>query len=416
LLDPQGASLFRRIGHFAGEATLERIEHVCGEGIDDVLESLAQLVDLSLVRRTRDGRFEVASALRTYSRELLDESGERDALCRRHAETLIAEWLPLAIERPMTAYREAYGPVLAEQSDLVVLLAWSARADAELFSELIACTYPQLYQSLGSERMERWRQPIEQAADDRPRDGPGTDERTSRGGGCAPGPGRLDLALEADTEGDSIYAGWLYGTCAVMDAQRRPSPAWLDRAQAVAAELGASPDPDVRDLATILNAHLLLGQERFDEAADAFEASIRRGGGTWAAETTVYMEGDCHLLAGRAREALPAYARGVAYALERGAQVNIGFQGEGIAAALADLGRHEDALETLGACDARAGDGAHPRELNAAWNSDVMAPRIASARATLGAQVADAAYARGRVLGIDQVVELLLSYATLRGG
>ena len=74
LLDPQAAGLFRRIGHFASEATLERIEHVCGEGIDDVLESLAQLVDLSLVRRTRDGRFEVASALRTYSRELLDAS------------------------------------------------------------------------------------------------------------------------------------------------------------------------------------------------------------------------------------------------------------------------------------------------------------------------------------------------------
>lgn len=75
LLDPQAASLFRRMGHFVGEATLERIEQVCDEGIDDVLESLAQLVDTSLVRRTRDGRFEVASALRTYSRELLETVG-----------------------------------------------------------------------------------------------------------------------------------------------------------------------------------------------------------------------------------------------------------------------------------------------------------------------------------------------------
>ena len=146
LLDPQAASLFRRIGHFASEARLERIEQVCDEGIDDVLESLAQLVDASLVRRTRGGRFELASALRTYSRELLEESDERDELCRRHAESVVAEWLPLWLERPMIAYRETYGPIVAEQSDLAVLLDWSARSDVELFGRLIACTYSPLSQ------------------------------------------------------------------------------------------------------------------------------------------------------------------------------------------------------------------------------------------------------------------------------
>jgi hypothetical protein len=39
-----------------------------------------------------------------------------------------------------------------------------------------------------------------------------------------------------------------------------------------------------------------------------------------------------------------------------------------------------------------------------------MTGRIESARAALGAQDADAAYARGRTLGIEQVVQLLLSY------
>jgi tetratricopeptide (TPR) repeat protein len=410
LLEPQTATLFRRIGHFAGEATLERIEQVCGDGIDDVLESLAQLVDTSLVRRTRDGRFELASALRTYSRELLDESGERDSLCRHHAETLAAEWLPAVIERPMSAYRETYAPILAEQAELAVLLDWSARSDAELFSQLIACTYAPLYQVIGGERMRRWREPIEQAA----ATGPATGRlralvRVAAAVACDALGTLLDLALAADTESDPVFAAWLCATCAVMDSLHRPGPAWQARAQAVVAELRASPDAAVRDLAAIVDANLLLLQDRFDEAADAFEAAIRHGGGTWAAQQPVMMVGDCHLFAERPQAALPAYARGAAAAREWSSRINIGFQGEGIVAALVDLGRHEEALETLGACDSLTGDGALPRQLNPFWGG-VMAAPISSARAALGEQDADAAYARGRALGVEEVMQLLLSH------
>ncbi len=407
LLDPQAASLFRRMGYFAGEATLERIEQVCDEGIDDVLESLAQLVDTSLVRRTRDGRFELASALRTYSRELLEATGEREALCRRHAETIVAEWLPVVLERPMTAYRETYDPIVAEQSDLFVLLDWSAQVDAELFSRLVACTYSALrITSLQA----HWHGAIDQAA----ATGPATGRvralvRVAAAVGRKAHGIALEQALEADTEGDPIFAAWLHGTCAVMDALHRPGPAWQARARAVGAELRSSPYEDARNLAAIVEANLLLLQDRFDDAADAFELAIRRGGGTWATETPVYMVGDCHLFAGRAQVALAAYARGVALARDKSARINMGFQGEGIVAALIDLGRHEEALETLGASDSLTGDTVLPRELNSFWGS-VMAGRIASAHAALAPQDADAAYARGRALGIEEVAERLLSY------
>jgi len=361
------------------------------------------------VRRTRDGRFEVPSALRTYSRELLDASGEHDALCRRHAEALVAEWLPLAIEQPMIAYRETYGPIVAEQSDLAVLLDWSAQSDAELFSQLIACTYPRLYFSLGTGR--RWYDAVAQAA--------ATGPATGRVRACVflaaavgnetPGLTVLAEALETDTEGDPIFTGWLHGTCAVLDAQYGPGEAWQARAQAVATELRSSPHAGVRDLAAIVDAHLLLLRDRFDEAANAFEAALRRGGGSWAAQSPVYTVGDCHLLAGRPQAALPAYARGVAHARDEGARGDIAFQGEGIVAALADLGRHEEALETLGACDSLTGDLVLSRELNVFWGG-IIAGRIASARAALGTHDADAAYARGRALGVEDVVKRLLSY------
>ena len=194
-----------------------------------------------------------------------------------------------------------------------------------------------------------------------------------------------------------------------MDSLYRPGSAWQAQAQAVASELRSSPDADIRNLAAILDAHLLLMQDRFDEAADAFEAAVARGGGTWAAETPVYMVGDCHLLAGRPQAALAAYARGVGYARDTAQRINIAFQGEGIVAALADIGRHEEAFETLGACDTLTGKSVLPRERNAFWGS-VMKGRIESSRAALGEPAADAAYARGRTLGVEKAMELLLSY------
>jgi tetratricopeptide (TPR) repeat protein len=173
--------------------------------------------------------------------------------------------------------------------------------------------------------------------------------------------------------------------------------------------LRASQDAEVRGLAAVVEAHLLLLEDRFDEAGELFEVAIRRGGKTWADQTALYMVGDCHLLAGRPQAALRAYARGVAHARDMGARDDIGFQAEGIVAAFADLGLDEEALHTLGASDRLTGEGVLPREHNAYWGG-VMAGRIASARAALGTPYADAAYARGHALSVEEVVELLLSY------
>ena len=121
---------------------------------------------------------------------------------------------------------------------MAVLLDWSARSDAELFSALIACTYSPLAQvSHGRERMERWREPIEQAA----ATGPATGRvralvRVAAAFATHTRGLTLDvlaLALEADTEDDAIFAGWLHATCAIMDALYRPDPTWQARAQAV---------------------------------------------------------------------------------------------------------------------------------------------------------------------------------------
>src|SRR5687767_8417925 len=91
LSGPEGV-LFRRLSVFAGGWTLEAAEEVCsGEEIEEgeVLDVLSELVERSLVV-TEAGhdevpRFRMLEPIRQYGRELLEQSGELEALRSRHA-------------------------------------------------------------------------------------------------------------------------------------------------------------------------------------------------------------------------------------------------------------------------------------------------------------------------------------------
>lgn len=94
LLSHEQQCLFRRMAVFAGGCTLEAAEAVCTEpegaepGRVDVLEGLRTLVDCSLMQQLeREGepRFSMLHVIREYALELLDASGEGEALRRAHA-------------------------------------------------------------------------------------------------------------------------------------------------------------------------------------------------------------------------------------------------------------------------------------------------------------------------------------------
>jgi predicted ATPase/class 3 adenylate cyclase len=119
LLDPDEQRLFARLAVFVGGCTLETAEQVCRADLD----TLQSLVEKNLVRRT-DDRFWLLETIREFALERLEESGEADAIRRRHAE----HFLELS---------ERAEPHLIQES-LGRLGAWHERMESELDNVRIA--------------------------------------------------------------------------------------------------------------------------------------------------------------------------------------------------------------------------------------------------------------------------------------
>ncbi|GAA2882417.1 BTAD domain-containing putative transcriptional regulator [Streptosporangium fragile] len=84
LLDDGERLLAARLTVFAGGATLEAAERVCGLPEAEVVDLLSSLVDKSLVERV-DGRYRMLETIRAYCAERLAELGETQARREAHA-------------------------------------------------------------------------------------------------------------------------------------------------------------------------------------------------------------------------------------------------------------------------------------------------------------------------------------------
>jgi len=136
LLSDAERTLFARLAVFAGGWTLDAAGAVCAEDGLDVFETLASLVDESLVRPLRrptgEPRFTMLETIREYAGELLEASGEAETLHRRHCEQVLAE-----VEAAANAFvaggdpGDAFLGLLDQEHDnLRAALAWAAEAGA----------------------------------------------------------------------------------------------------------------------------------------------------------------------------------------------------------------------------------------------------------------------------------------------
>ena len=159
LLSEDQARLLRRLGAFAGPVSLERIELVVGGGVD-LLEALAQLVDLSLVtsRRATGGssstppcRATRATSSPQSARPTSSPSPRRGV---RRGRRILGQ--PLPVRRRC----RSQSAVLREEADLGLALTWAAAADEDCFAGLAGGAAMAL---LFAARLSPWSDMIEQA-------------------------------------------------------------------------------------------------------------------------------------------------------------------------------------------------------------------------------------------------------------
>jgi tetratricopeptide (TPR) repeat protein len=123
LLAEHEQKLFAGLPVFSGSFDLEGAAAVC----DAELDTLASLLDKSLVRQTGEGRFFMLETIREYALERLDASAEAETLRRRHAE-YFAQVLEAAYEHFRRPGQEAWlAAIAAEHENVRAALEWAER-------------------------------------------------------------------------------------------------------------------------------------------------------------------------------------------------------------------------------------------------------------------------------------------------
>lgn len=128
LLESDEKTLFARLAVFRGGGSLDALEAVCGQDLSDVLDSLASLVDKSLVQQTEQSgepRFVMLETIHEYAWERLEAAGEVAMMRRRHAEYFVALAERAEPELRMAPHIRWFKYFEREHDNLRQVLAWS---------------------------------------------------------------------------------------------------------------------------------------------------------------------------------------------------------------------------------------------------------------------------------------------------
>jgi predicted ATPase len=152
LLSEREQMVLRHLAIFVGAFSLEDAIAVAGESPDsaEVTEIVAALVEKSLVTLdpTVSMRYRLLDTTRTYSRQQLDESGERMKLARRHCEYLCGVLEQFEVSTAVLCRPEAAAFFADHLSDIHTAHEWSfsVQGDPRLGVRLAAASAPLYFQ------------------------------------------------------------------------------------------------------------------------------------------------------------------------------------------------------------------------------------------------------------------------------
>ncbi len=152
LLSEPEQRLFRRLAIFVGGWTLDAAEAVCTDDTLDALDAidlLSSLVDKSLVvAEAETARYGLLESTRAFALEKLEQSGEREALMRRHAQwaaDLGDRAYEACLAIPMLQRRAQFDP---EFENARVAIDWALSRDEILLAARILAGFFEPYQRL----------------------------------------------------------------------------------------------------------------------------------------------------------------------------------------------------------------------------------------------------------------------------
>jgi predicted ATPase/class 3 adenylate cyclase len=362
LLDQQPYELFVRMGAFAGPIELEELELVAGGDGLDVIEALATLLDVSLVRRVESGdarvRFGLPEALRQIAAELLDASS--DGSRWRHAHAARQHELLWPARAPWGT-AEVYAAAVAADTEAAAALRW-ARAQGDPLAAPLAAARGSLAADRG-----RFREGLAvlQPLIEHPSGDPEVDAiaLTARAVALTIVE-RIDEARASASQAvglapDPATEAWALATLGLVEVfggDHADAVGANERALVLARDLSAAELSG----ALVLTAQARIVAGDLDHAA-ALLTEAEQVGLPVEAKMLRHLDtlrGDLAVAAGAPDAAIAHYARSLERAEARGDDLQVMFDLWGLVGALALIGQDSEAVEVAGIAQA------HSREIS----------------------------------------------------
>ena len=418
--------LLRRLSVFAGGWTLEASEAVgSGGGIheDDALDLLSNLVEKSLVvaEETEKGeaRYRLLEPVRQYALQKLEESGEAEAVRRRHAEFFVALAERARPELRTARQVEWLDTLERENGNLRAALAWTLASDVEIAARLGWALWA--FWNIRNRHREGqgWLDPVLARREELPL--PLRARAIMAAGAMAYAQGGDEVVERYDEElmelsrrvgRDPHLEAYAHAGFGLVATARGDFEAAMEHLEAALPLFQESGEEGLGAQAHTWVGMILLPQGDPDRAEQRFEEGLalgRRIGDRPSIYQALFNLAQLALWRADYDLAARRFSEGIVPAQEMGDHINTALFLEGLAVVAGARGQDERSARLFGAAEVIIEAIGVRRYKDYQPNSALYERTVAAVRSRLGEPVFEKAWAEGRSMDFDRAVEYALS-------